>query len=208
LDHFTLQYNPDGAGWRDWLSILLPSIHQAWFVGGFGHQYAFRLNATDRSGNVSAFSGANTTIKVTCQKDSYEDGAGDNIQANAKPILVGTGQSHNFCGTGDSDWVTFTAVAGKSYLIFARPGTGSPAAPVLSLYTSSGTPVNGLHQANPTGLAQGGVILWTAPASGTYAVNAHSLDPAVAGTGVTYLLTVAENYPVILPVIVSNSSFH
>jgi hypothetical protein len=200
LGHFTLQYSRDNGGWQGWPSSLPASANHAWFVGAFGHQYAFRLSATDRAGNTSPVSQASTTVAGGCQKDTYEGSKGDSTLANAVPISLDVVQLHNFCGTGDNDWVTFTVVGGKTYLIFARPEAGSAAAPVLSLYTGEGQVVNGAQPAEPSGLGQGAVIRWTAPASGTYALNVHSLDPAVAGTDVTYQLEVAaEEHHVMLP---------
>jgi hypothetical protein len=162
-------------------------------VGAFGHQYGFQLSGTDRAGFSSPINETGTTVADTCLKDAYEDGAGDNNQANAIPILVGTSQTHNFCGIGDNDWVSFVAAAGKTYIIIARPTYGSAAAPVLNLYSNDGVHINGVQQVNPTGLSQSGLIVWTTPTSGTYTLNAQSVDPTVAGTGVSYTLTVAEN---------------
>ncbi len=203
IDHFTLQFSQDNGEWQDWPSPLPAAANHAWFVGAFGHAYAFRLSATDRAGNTGPLIQTSTTVAATCQKDSYEGSAGDSTLADAVPISLDVSQLHNFCGTGDNDWVTFTAQGGRTYLIFALPQAGSAAAPVLSLYTGKGQVVNGAQPVEPSELGQATFITWTAPASGTYALNVHSLDPAVAGTDVAYQLGVAEEHCIMLPLIIS-----
>ena len=53
----------------------------------------------------------------------------------------------------------------------------------------------------PSGLGEVGVIRWTAPANGTFAVRIQSLDPAVAGTDVSYEFEITLENRVNLPAI-------
>ena len=199
IDHFTLQYQDNSGGWQDWPSPLPGSAHHAWFVGAFGHNYAFRLSATDGVGNTSALLETSTTVAADCQPDNFEAGSGDNTQSKATPIALAAIQQHNFCGTGDTDWVTFTAESGKTYFIYAMPDVGSAAAPVLSLYDDQGQAVPGTQTLPPGSFGLPGSIRWTAPDSGTYALRIQSLDPAAAGTDVSYTLGLTEDHPISLP---------
>ncbi|HEY6095763.1 MAG TPA: CARDB domain-containing protein [Gallionellaceae bacterium] len=128
-------------------------------------------------------SGTGYTLGVTqCAQDAYEE---DDTVAAAKAIIVGAAaQSRNHC-EDQHDWVTFTATAGTKYTITGG-NVGTAASVTVRLYDATGTNL----LASGTS-AQGGktnVISWTAPASGTYTIDA--TEPFTFGQNTDYTLQV------------------
>ncbi|HEY5993944.1 MAG TPA: CARDB domain-containing protein [Gallionellaceae bacterium] len=126
-----------------------------------GTKYYFKI--------TNNFPGSGTAYNLTayqCVQDAYEE---DDVPAAAKPIVVGAAaQTHNLCDDG-RDWVTFNATAGTKYTITAT-NVGAASNVKVTLYDATGTTIQAFGSA-----AQGGktnVISWTAPATGTYAVQA------------------------------------
>ena len=197
LDHFEIQSNRDNAGWQALGSQLTGDDRQAWFIGEFGHTYNFRLSAFDRAGNVSGTSETQTTVASSCQGDSFEPG--DNNQSQATSLPKDSYQVHNFCPSGDVDWVKFDAEGGKSYSIKVSAITGTAARPSFTLFGPDGTTI--LAQASATGYNQWISARWTAPATGAYTLKLQSIDPAIAGPDVIYQVYVGTGlwtyYPLV-----------
>ncbi len=196
LDHFEIQYNPDNTGWQVWGTQPSGQDRQAWFIGQFGHTYAFRLTAFDRAGNSSAVGEINVAIAGTCQGDVYEPG--DNNSDQATPLTRDTYQVHTFCPMGDVDWVKFDAEAGKSYLIAAIPSGNSAAKPTIGVYGQDNSTL--LAQSSSTNFGQWPMIRWTAPAPGTYYIKILSSDPGIAGPDVTYRIYAGTGLWIYFPI--------
>ena len=102
---------------------------------------------------------------------------------------------HNLCGTGDVDWFTFTAEAGKSYMIHAD-ALGATTDTVMTLFAGDGTTVLA-ESSSP--FAPGASILWRADTGGRLYFSVRHADPAVAGNAVTYSALVVEGYVIYTP---------
>ena len=197
LDHFEMQYNRDGAGWQDWNLGLPGTARQTWFVGQFGHQYAIRLRAVDRGGNPGAYTQTSTVFAADCQKDAYEAGPGDNTRGTARVLPLRQFETHNFCGAGDEDWIRFSATAGQHFLIWVLPDLASATDPSLELYIGGETTPWIITSAGGPGQALS--LQWDAPATGDYYLRLRSLDPAVAGPGISYRLWVGTGKSYFFP---------
>ena len=95
----------------------------------------------------------------SCTPDAFEP---DDLAEMAQPIAIGVQQPHNFCEDA-FDWVSFDALAGRTYFLRAiypapYPGAPTSSAGTILLYDLSGAL---LAQAD-------GVLGWTAPQAGTY----------------------------------------
>jgi hypothetical protein len=185
IAYFTLEVNRDNSGWIPVDPHLAGTTRQYWYIGEFGHHYDFRIKGVDFANNESGFSGTDTSISA-CHPDLLE---ADGTLTLARVLPLEQSQSHNFCSTADQDWVKFTPLAGKTYLLWAVPDINSPAAPVLGLYNNSGIK---LMEAAAGGFGKWVVLKWTAPDNSTYYLNAQSQNPAVAGTLITYRLWAGE----------------
>ncbi len=118
-------------------------------------------NETVISNNTSTVLPITIQAPAACTADTYEP---DNDFSVAKPITVGAApQSHNHCQDG-SDWLKFTAEAGKKYAIrLTRAGYSSACA---YLFDTDGTAsLAGDCNNSPT------AIDWTAPSTGTYYIQ-------------------------------------
>jgi hypothetical protein len=146
---------------------------------------------------VSGTSETNTTVASSCQGDSFEPG--DNNQPQATPLLKDTYQIHNFCPSGDVDWVKFDAEGGKSYSIKVSSITGTAARPSFTLLGPDGTTI--LAQASATGYNQWISARWTAPATGAYTLKLQSSDPAIAGPDVIYQVYVGTGLWTYFPLV-------
>lgn len=137
---------------------------------------------TDTSNNLV------TDIEV-CQatSDAYE---GDSAVAQARTIVPGQAQRHNFTSRGDQDWVKFQASAGVTYTI-RTANLGRSADTILELYGSDGTT---LLQANDdTANSLASRISWRAPATGTYYLRVRNWNPNTVGCGTSYDLELQES---------------
>jgi len=199
LGSFNLQYTDNGGAWQNYSQTIPGSAHQAWFTGQMGHTYAFRLQAVDVAGNQEGFpAGAETSTSVeTCGPDSLET---DNQHSQARAIGVDApAVTHTFCGVADEDWVKFDLAAGQKYMLLAAPTTGSQAGPQITLYGASGSPLGvEFSPAAPGGPAS---LAYTPSTSGTVYMRLRSIDPAVAGNGVSYIVWVGHGTWLYFPVI-------
>jgi murein DD-endopeptidase MepM/ murein hydrolase activator NlpD len=195
IDHFDVEVNSDGSGWNVWQSGLAAGSTHINYLGQLGHAYAFRVVAYDKAGN-SARSEASTTI-ATCGADSLEP---DDTILHASALSLGALQEHTFCGVGDVDWMSFSAVKGQTYLLQGIPT--SPLATVwLTLFGSDGVTLLLDAPHAPDQFNIGASIYWRAPASGLYYVRAQHSYPAIAGPNISYRMVLSISYDAFLPVV-------
>jgi len=117
--------------------------------------------------------------------DSYEP---DNAASLANPIATdGSTQTHDFFCAGDSDWVSFSAVAGINYVLETL-NLGSNSDTYVYLYGTDAATIIDQDDDGGPGLASR--IEWTAPASGTYYVRVRHYSSAASGTNTEYDLRV------------------
>lgn len=191
ISSYELQYRDGSGAWTSWTS-LSALYNQAIFVGTAGRTYGFRIRATDKAGNAEAFptsAGATTTISATCQPDVFDASSpGDNTAANATLLELKTPQEHNFCPSGDEDWVRFSAQAGESYLIQARSLAGGAAAN-LAVTDAPGSTV--LVSGAVPGLGQSAFLMFTAPADGEYRIRVRPADTRLWGSDARYAVSIS-----------------
>ncbi|MEZ4732848.1 MAG: C13 family peptidase [Caldilineaceae bacterium] len=116
--------------------------------------------------------------------DGYED---NDVCTRAKPIPIdGSLQEHTFHDSGDSDWLTFTAEAGKSYRIR-----------IENVSAQSDAVVNLFDVCNLTLLGSGSnsfgsetILEWDAVKNGAYFFQVQQFDAAQFGNDVNYRVSV------------------
>jgi RHS repeat-associated protein len=60
IDHYDVQYSPNGMNWTDWLVDSQQT--DAPYLGADGLTYYFRVRAVDQAGNTSNWGGGNTVV--------------------------------------------------------------------------------------------------------------------------------------------------
>ena len=120
--------------------------------------------------------------------DAFEP---DNYPWQATTVVVnGAPQSHTFDRAQDTDWVTFNAITGTTYLMkTANPTNGAQTE--LLLYNSAGALLAGAIP-NGDGTAS---ITWTAPQNDGVKLRIHSPQWAPFGCGVSYTIQVTTVSP-------------
>jgi hypothetical protein len=117
---------------------------------------------------------ATPTVAPGCP-DIYEP---DNVYAQAKTILVGSGaQRRNFNVPFDVDWISFSATGGFSYTIWTLNLAGATDT-VIELYNAS---MQWLASSDDEPGLQPGAsrIIWQAPESGVYYIKVHDYNSEV-----------------------------
>ena len=146
------------------------------------------MQAVDILGNAEEFNTipeAFTTFVAPCSDDGFEGiDAGDDLPAGASLIEAGVKQVHNWCAAGDVDWVVFNAVMGDQ-MRFTTKAIDLAAAANLALYNTDSTL---LGEVRPQNVSAEGVLEWTAPADGLYAVMLTPVDGRITGTDTEYEL--------------------
>ena len=99
----------------------------------------------------------------------------------------GSVQHHTFATPGDIDWTTFSATAGSLYRIEVQIPATSPADVAIELYSQCGD-VSTIRQ--DYAFAPGARIEITAPATGPIFLKLLNHDPVIAGSTVSYDLSV------------------
>lgn len=193
IDHYELDYR---AGTGDWIGIggaIPPEQTNAYFLAELNTAYTFRLRATDKAGNLGAYSQKSVSIGG-CNTDSYENG--DDSPSGAIGISLGGSQEHNLCAQDDADWLRLGGMGGRAMLLVQSTGGG--AAFIVDLFDSSGTTL--LARSQSGGVGQSAAITWF-PAGGSYTVRIRPLFPNLAGTACTYRVSLGQAQAVHLPVI-------
>lgn len=116
--------------------------------------------------------------------DAYEPV--DALPSSASVIPLNGTQRHNFDTAGDQDWVSFTAVAGKTYRIFTN-NLAATADTYLYLYSSDKTTLLASNDDVDGTLASR--IDWTAPSNGMFYLKVTGWNPNSQGCGTSYNLS-------------------
>lgn len=155
------------------------------------------VSETDNLDNIST--GVDVCI---ASADGYE---GDDILADAQPIVLGETQHHNFDSLSDQDWIKFTAQGGVTYTI-QTSDLGPAADTYLYLYDTDGTTLLAANDDYGGSLAS--QIEWSPPITDTYYVLVKHWNPNVGGCGTGYDLTLAKALTnrVYLPLVLRNSA--
>jgi hypothetical protein len=121
------------------------------------------------------------------QGDDYE--VDDTCGAAAAIATNGTVQTHTFHDAGDYDWVKFTAVANKSYVL--RVGNvGANVDAVVMLFDACDEPA---FESEDNAFGSTVELEWNCTASGEYYLAVLQHDPAVYGQGTNYDLSVTAD---------------
>lgn len=156
----SLAVNQTSSG--PWLEYALPMLADGtYYLAAIANPEG--LNETVTSNNTGTVLPLTILAPTGCTVDAYEPDS--TFSATTNSILVGDApQAHNFCTDG-SDWMKFTAEAGKDYSVRVIPtsGYGSPCA---QLYGTDGTTLLAGDCANSPR-----AVDWHASASGTYYVE-------------------------------------
>jgi hypothetical protein len=129
-----------------------------------------------------------------CALDAFEADRGDNGPQAAAPItLNGLPQLHNFCPSGDQDWVQFAAThAGMTFTIQTSNlalGTDT----ILKLFAPDRT--SQLAANDDVGAGGQSLITFTAPAAGVYYVQVVPFNTNQFGTNLSYQLSASSSPP-------------
>jgi hypothetical protein len=187
IDHFELQYRNPGGEWIGTPAIAGKSTRQTLFWGTPGAAFEFRLRAVDILGNAEEYLSVpetQTQLVATCLEDPYEGTApGDDDIATAAVIEKGATQTHNWCHSGDIDWLKFSATAGDE-LQFSTRALDNGSAAILTLLESNGSTFIG--EARPVNYGASSSLDWTAPLDGTYYLKLTPVDGRISGTNSEY----------------------
>jgi hypothetical protein len=124
------------------------------------------------------------TVTPTGLGDAYED---DDSCVRASTIPTdGTPQTHTFHDEGDPDWVKFTAMTNKTYVI-ETSNVGPRSDAVLSLYDACEAPP---LAAEDNAFAPTVRLEWDATQSGTYYLKLQQHDTTIYGDDTYYDLSV------------------
>lgn len=124
---------------------------------------------------------------AACTPDADED---DDDRSQARTVTVGDpARTHNVCPASDEDWVRFSAVQGKVYVLQTL-NLAFAADTVLHLYHTDGT--TELAQNDDYGYTSGSRIVWEAPADGVYYAKVRHANPVASGPNTQYDLLIQE----------------
>ena len=116
--------------------------------------------------------------------DAYEDD--DDCTAASTIPTDGSHQTHTFHDEGDQDWVKFTAVANKTYVI-ETSNVGAEHDAVLFLYDACDAPS---LDSEDNGFGQTLRLEWNSTSAGTYYLMLQQHDPAIYGEDTNYDVSV------------------
>lgn len=205
LGSYDIQYQMDGGSWLP-LQVSIPAKQlSTWFIGLPGHVYGFRIRARDIAGNQGTYPSTAevaTRIAASCSVDIYDQGTGDGQATFATELQLNVFQDHNFCGSGDVDWVEFAAEMGQPYLIWILPGSNSPAGSSIELYQTNET--QWLMHAEAPNLISSVSVRWVAPTDGIYLIRVMPSTAGITGNNTGYRIRVGSGWWFNLPVVFSN----
>ncbi len=164
-----------------WLSYALPLVPDGtYYLATIANPSG--ANETVTSNNTSTVLPITIQAPTGCSQDSYEP---DSVYTSANPIIVGADpQPHNHC-QDSSDWLKFTAEAGKDYSIRITR-TGGYSSACVQLYDTDGsTLLAGDCNNSPT------AIDWHAAAAGTYYLDV----TGYVGPGTDYTIQLQPQLP-------------
>jgi len=192
LDHFNIQYRLQGKDWQELPEEPGKDAREMLFWGQPGSTVEFRLQAVDILGNAEEFNTipeAFTTFVAPCSEDGFEGiDAGDDQVDGASLIESGVKQVHNWCPAGDVDWVVFNALMGDQ-MRFTTKALDLASAANLQLYKTDGSL---LGEVKPQNASADGVLEWTVPEDGLFALKLTPVDGRIAGTDTEYELNLEK----------------
>jgi murein DD-endopeptidase MepM/ murein hydrolase activator NlpD len=199
IAYYDLQYQVNGSDWQD-LKLKIPGSQTTYnFLGEMGKSYSFRVRSVDLSGNVEPYQDGTKSVVLitTCSVDSNE---ANNVSTSATTLPINTSQPHNFCGTGDVDWVKMAVVGGNPYMIFVS-SRGGGASMNVEVYRNNGITLVKAYPATVFGQSQ--VVTFDAETNDTYYLKITPIDPKLAGNDVKYTVWYDKGTPsfVYMPVI-------
>jgi murein DD-endopeptidase MepM/ murein hydrolase activator NlpD len=187
IDHFEIRSRIYGETWQDWEKQFGAELRSTIFYGEMGFSYEFQIRAVAANGKALDFpetAETHTYLTNSCLEDAFEStDPGDDEQATATQLIVAEEQTHNFCPSGDVDWLTFQAVTGQELEFSAAP-TGTNSAVAMMLFDSDGSTV--LGEVHPANANSSSVLAWTAPADGIYFLRLTPQDAKTFGTDAAY----------------------
>ncbi len=202
LHYFDLQVQIDNGTWQDAILGIPGEQRQAFIVGQPGGLYAFRLRATDLSGNAELYpASAETVTLITATPcnalDAYE---ADDTIAQAKTGPMPSTQVRTLCSGSsgvDQDWLRLDVQAGKPLVVSAHPLSGATSTR-LRLYAADGATL--LTEVNPSGFSQAAVLRWTPTTTGSLFLQVTHPVPGAYGSSLGYQLYLGTR-PIYLPVV-------
>lgn len=199
-----IQVQFDGGGWTDWVIALPLHGKLPYFIGEFGHQYAFRMRGIDRAGLVEEYPAsaeAETTIQA-CQSDAFEpDGS---IYKAIEQQSQGGFTRHTLCGIGDEDWVRFWASSGSVY-VFESANLGLTTDTVIELYNNLGELLASNDNFSPWGVVASRLV-WFSGQDDWFYLRIRHVDSRIAGDAVFYDLRIRTGTWSWLPVFTATHS--
>lgn len=199
INYYDLQYQVNGSDWQD-LQLKIPGSQTIYnFLGEMGKSYAFRVRSVDLSGNVEPYpDGTKSVVEITtCSLDGNE---ANNVSSSATMLPINTSQPHNFCGTGDVDWVKMTVEGSHPYMVFVS-SRGGGASMNVEVYKNNGTTLVKTYPATIFGQSQ--IVTFDTETNDTYYLKITPIDPRLAGNDVKYTVWYDKGVPsiVYMPVI-------
>jgi hypothetical protein len=168
-----------------------------------GKSYEFRVRSVSNTGYVEPYpDGTKTAILInTCTPDLNEN---NNLFTSPTALPKNTNQDHNFCGTGDIDWVKLGPVeAGNPYMVFVN-SRGGGASMNVEVYKNNTSTLVQSYLATVFGQSQ--VVTFDAEGNDTYYLKITPIVTGLAGNDVKYTVWYDIGTPTIIymPVINNN----
>jgi len=183
------EITPPGGGAA--VTVPIPDPQKGIDYNGFTESgtYTVRFYATDTAGYKTPGTQTKITRAGYTDADSSEP---DSAFDKAVGVQVGKTVSHNFHEPGDTDWVKFLAISGKTYTLRTKiPGASCDT--VIELYKKeNGTPLLLTGPVNAAGAGAGEAFNWTCPKSDIYYVKVSNADPQVFGKNISYDLEIYQ----------------
>jgi hypothetical protein len=142
--------------------------------------YIVRFYATDTAGYTTP--GTQTTVTRAGYTDA-DSSEPDSAYDSSVSVQVGKTVSHNFHEPGDTDWMKFLAISGRTYTVRTK-NPGASCDTVIGLYKKDNVPLKG--PVNDRGAGQEELFNWTCPETGIYYVKIGSMNPEIFGKNVSY----------------------
>ncbi len=195
VDYFDLQVRVNGGNWQDLQTRIPANKFNYDFIGEMGKSYEFRVRTVANTGYVEPYpDGTKSAILIsTCSLDGNES---NNDYASAKIIGIKTYQEHNFCATGDVDWVNLGALeAGQPYMVFVN-SKGGGAGMNVEVYKNNTSTLVKSYPATIFGQSQ--VVTIEPDANATYYIKVTPVVPGLAGNDVKYTVWYDKGVPSII----------
>jgi hypothetical protein len=202
VDYYDLQYKVNGGVWQD-IQPRIPGTKTYYdFIGEMGKSYEFRVRSVSNTGYVEPYpDGTKAAILInTCSLDVNEN---NNLFTSATTLPINTNQEHNFCATGDVDWVKLGPVeAGNPYMVFVT-SRGGGASMNVEVYKNNASTLVQTYPATYFGQSQ--VVTFDAVGNDTYYLKITPINSGLAGNDVKYTVWYDKGTPTIIYMPVINN---